>query len=45
MFREFSGTFGLNWKAWRYFNAAGVELDGEIGEAHDPETHLMMFLL
>ncbi|MBL8673711.1 MAG: UDP-glucose 4-epimerase GalE [Rhodospirillales bacterium] len=25
----------------RYFNAAGADPDGEIGEAHDPETHLM----
>ncbi|MBS0615512.1 MAG: UDP-glucose 4-epimerase GalE [Verrucomicrobia bacterium] len=25
----------------RYFNAAGADLDGEIGEAHSPETHLI----
>lgn len=25
----------------RYFNAAGADADGEIGEAHDPETHLV----
>lgn len=25
----------------RYFNAAGADLDGEIGESHDPETHLI----
>jgi UDP-arabinose 4-epimerase len=25
----------------RYFNAAGADRDGEIGEAHDPETHLV----
>jgi UDP-arabinose 4-epimerase len=25
----------------RYFNAAGADLDGEIGEEHDPETHLI----
>ncbi len=27
--------------ALRYFNAAGADPDGEIGEAHDPESHLM----
>jgi UDP-arabinose 4-epimerase len=27
--------------ALRYFNAAGADFDGEIGEAHDPETHLI----
>jgi UDP-glucose 4-epimerase len=25
----------------RYFNAAGAELDGTIGECHDPETHVI----
>lgn len=32
---------GLRFMALRYFNAAGASLDGEIGEAHDPETHLI----
>jgi UDP-glucose 4-epimerase len=27
--------------ALRYFNAAGAELDGTIGECHDPETHII----
>ena len=27
--------------ALRYFNAAGADPDGEVGEAHDPESHLM----
>ena len=31
----------LRFMALRYFNAAGASLDGEIGEAHDPETHLI----
>jgi UDP-glucose-4-epimerase GalE len=34
-------AFGLPWIALRYFNAAGADPDGEIGEAHDPETHLI----
>jgi UDP-arabinose 4-epimerase len=31
----------LRWSVLRYFNAAGADLDGEIGEDHDPETHLI----
>jgi len=34
-------AFGLEGVALRYFNAAGADPDGEIGEAHDPETHLI----
>ena len=29
----------------RYFNAAGADLEGEIGESHDPETHLIPILI
>lgn len=36
---------GLRWIALRYFNAAGADPDGEIGEAHDPETHLIPLVL
>ena len=32
---------GFSWCALRYFNAAGADSDGEIGERHDPETHLI----
>jgi UDP-glucose-4-epimerase GalE len=32
---------GFTWCALRYFNAAGADADGEIGERHDPETHLI----
>jgi len=32
---------GLRAASLRYFNAAGADADGEIGEAHDPETHLL----
>jgi UDP-glucose-4-epimerase GalE len=31
----------FSWCALRYFNAAGADEDGEIGERHDPETHLI----
>ena len=34
-------AYGLRWTALRYFNAAGADPDGEIGEDHDPETHLI----
>jgi UDP-arabinose 4-epimerase len=32
---------GLKWVAPRYFNAAGADPEGELGEQHDPETHLI----
>jgi UDP-glucose-4-epimerase GalE len=32
---------GFSWCALRYFNAAGADADGEIGERHEPETHLI----
>ena len=34
-------SFGLRSVALRYFNAAGADPDGELGEDHDPETHLI----
>jgi UDP-glucose 4-epimerase/UDP-arabinose 4-epimerase len=36
---------GFSWVALRYFNAAGADPDGEIGERHDPETHLIPNLI
>src|SRR4029077_10029220 len=36
---------GLPWVALRYFNAAGSDPDGDIGEDHDPETHLIPLVL
>ncbi len=41
IFRWYAGAYGLRWVALRYFNAAGADPDGEIGEDHDPETHLI----
>ncbi len=35
----------LRWSALRYFNACGAAVDGSIGEAHDPETHLIPLVL
>jgi UDP-arabinose 4-epimerase len=36
---------GMRWMALRYFNAAGADPDGELGEDHDPETHLIPLAL
>ncbi len=38
---DVSRAYGLRSVALRYFNAAGADPDGEIGECHDPETHLI----
>jgi len=37
----FERAYGLRWVALRYFNAAGADPEGEVGEAHHPETHLI----
>lgn len=34
-------SYGLKWVALRYFNAAGADPEGELGENHNPETHLV----
>ncbi len=34
-------AYGLRTICLRYFNAAGADLDGDIGESHSPETHLI----
>lgn len=34
-------AYGLRGVALRYFNAAGADLEGELGEEHDPESHLI----
>lgn len=41
MLADFNHAGGPNWMALRYFNAAGASPDGDIGECHDPETHLI----
>jgi UDP-glucose-4-epimerase GalE len=38
-------AYGLRYAALRYFNAAGADEGGEIGELHDPETHLIPLAL
>ncbi len=41
MLADYSVAYDLRYVALRYFNASGADIDGEIGEAHDPETHLI----
>lgn len=42
---DYGAAYGLQSVALRYFNAAGADPDGEIGEAHHPETHLIPLAL
>jgi UDP-arabinose 4-epimerase len=41
MLRDYAAAYGLGFVALRYFNACGADPDGELGEWHDPETHLI----
>ena len=41
MLTWYAGAYDLRFAALRYFNAAGADPDGEVGEDHDPETHLI----
>jgi UDP-arabinose 4-epimerase len=41
MLADFDHAYGLKSIALRYFNAAGADPEGEIGEDHSPETHLV----
>ncbi|HIJ63185.1 MAG TPA: UDP-glucose 4-epimerase GalE [Rhodospirillaceae bacterium] len=41
MLRWWDEVHGLRFVALRYFNAAGADAEGRIGEAHEPETHLI----
>jgi UDP-arabinose 4-epimerase len=41
MLRDYATAYGLYYVALRYFNACGADPDGELGEWHDPETHLI----
>ncbi len=41
MMADYASAYGLRFAALRYFNAAGASPDGEIGERHEPETHVI----
>lgn len=45
MLQDYSNIYGLRYVALRYFNAAGADSSGEIGEDHTPETHLIPLIL
>ncbi|WP_048437958.1 UDP-glucose 4-epimerase GalE [Caenimonas sp. SL110] len=45
MLRDFDAAHGLRSISLRYFNAAGADVDGLIGECHEPETHLIPLAL
>lgn len=41
LLRDICSAYDFNATCFRYFNAAGADASGTIGEAHDPETHLI----
>jgi UDP-arabinose 4-epimerase len=41
MMADYAAAYGLRFASLRYFNAAGASPDGEIGERHEPETHVI----
>jgi UDP-glucose 4-epimerase len=41
----YSRAYGLRYVSFRYFNAAGADESGKIGENHNPETHLIPIIL
>ncbi|WP_370286165.1 UDP-glucose 4-epimerase GalE [Pseudooceanicola nanhaiensis] len=43
--RDFEAAHGLRHVIFRYFNVAGADPDGEVGEHHRPETHLIPVML
>jgi len=45
MLRDFEGASGLRSVIFRYFNVAGADPDAEVGEFHQPETHLVPLML
>lgn len=45
IFKDYAKAYGLRYAALRYFNAAGADPEGEIGESHMPETHLIPLVL
>jgi UDP-glucose 4-epimerase len=43
--KDYSKAYDINYVSLRYFNASGADMDAEIGESHDPETHLIPLIL
>ena len=45
MLEDYEHAYGVRSICFRYFNAAGADPEGELGERHEPETHLIPLLL
>lgn len=45
LLKDYAQAYGLNYIALRYFNAASADPHGEVGESHQPETHLIPNIL
>jgi len=45
LLKDYDRAYGLKYASLRYFNAAGADPDAELGEMHDPETHLIPNIL
>ncbi len=45
MLGYFAAAYGVRYAALRYFNAAGADPGGDLGERHDPESHLIPLIL
>ena len=45
MLEDYDKAHGLKSICLRYFNAAGADVEGDLGERHDPETHLIPLVL
>ncbi|MRX50925.1 UDP-glucose 4-epimerase GalE [Paracoccus sp. S-4012] len=45
MLKDFGASDGLRSVVFRYFNVAGADPEAEVGEFHDPETHLIPLIL
>jgi len=43
--QDYEKAYGMRFISLRYFNAAGADPDAELGELHDPETHLIPNIL
>ena len=43
--KDYSSAYDLRYVSLRYFNAAGADPEGELGERHHPETHLIPLIL
>lgn len=43
--KDYAALYGIDYVILRYFNAAGADLTGALGESHNPETHLIPLVL